>query len=78
MIAVAGLNPDYRHTPLGYFCPGTPMASEVGLDVFRGPRDYGKVKRELEAAGYAGEKVVLLVPGDSRRRSRSGSSLPMS
>lgn len=65
MIAVAGNDPDYRHTPLGYFCPETPMASEAGLEVFRGPRDYGKVKRELEAAGYAGEKVVLLVPGDS-------------
>ncbi len=65
MIAVAGDDPAYRHAPLGYFTPGTPMGSDVGLDVFRGPRDYDKVKRDLKAAGYAGEKVVLLVPADS-------------
>jgi peptide/nickel transport system substrate-binding protein len=41
------------------------MGSDIGLDVFRGPRDYDKVKRDLKAAGYAGEKVVLLVPADS-------------
>lgn len=65
MMAVAGEDPAYRHTPLGYFCPGTAMASDAGLDVFRGKRDYDKVKRELKAAGYAGEKVVLLVPANS-------------
>ena len=64
-IAVAGEDPAYRHAPLGFFTPGTPMASDEGLDVFRGPRDYEKVKRDLKAAGYAGEKVVLLVPADS-------------
>lgn len=65
MIAVAGDDPQYRHSPLGFFCPGTPMASESGLDVFRGERDYDRVKRDLKAAGYSGEKVVLLVPADS-------------
>jgi len=65
MIAVAGDDPVFRYSPLGYFTPGTPMGSDIGLDVFRGPRDYDKVKRDLKAAGYAGEKVVLLVPADS-------------
>lgn len=65
MTAVAGDDPKYQHEPLGFFCPDTPMASDVGLDVFRGPRDYDKVKRDLAAAGYKGEKVVLLVPADS-------------
>jgi peptide/nickel transport system substrate-binding protein len=65
MMAVAGGDPAYRHAPLGYFTPDTPMASESGLDVFRGQRDYDKVKRDLKAAGYKGEKVVLLVPADS-------------
>jgi peptide/nickel transport system substrate-binding protein len=41
------------------------MASEADLDVFRGPRDYDRVRRDLKAAGYAGEAVVLLVPADS-------------
>lgn len=65
MTAVVGNNPDYMHSPLGYFTPGTPFASEAGLDVFRGPRDYDAVKAALKTAGYNGEKVVLLVPADS-------------
>lgn len=65
MTAVAGSDPRFRYSPLGYFTPNTPMASKSGLDVFTGPRDYEKVKAELKAAGYNGEKVVLLVPADS-------------
>jgi peptide/nickel transport system substrate-binding protein len=65
MTAVAGDDPAYQHSPIGFFCPGTPMAGEDGLEVFKGPRDYDRVKRDLKAAGYNGEKVVLLVPADS-------------
>jgi peptide/nickel transport system substrate-binding protein len=64
MIAVAGTDPKMWHVPTGIFCPGTPMASDVGLQVFTGPRDYAAVKQEIEAAGYKGEKVVLLAPTD--------------
>jgi peptide/nickel transport system substrate-binding protein len=64
MMAVAGADPKMRHTPAGIFCPGTPMATEVGLDVFKGPRDYDAIRREIRAAGYKGEKVVLLAPTD--------------
>ncbi len=65
MTAVAGEDPAYHYTPIGFFCPGTPMASDVGLEALKGPRDYDKVKRDLKAAGYSGEKIVLLVPADS-------------
>ncbi|CAH2604750.1 ABC transporter substrate-binding protein [Rhodovastum atsumiense] len=65
MTAVAGDDPVYQTTPIGYFGPGTPMANDVGLEVFRGRRDLTKVKAALQAAGYAGEKVVLLVPANS-------------
>lgn len=65
MTAVAGVDPAYQLSPIGYFAPGTPMANDVGLDVFRGPRDMAKVKAELAAAGYNGEKVVLLSPSNS-------------
>ncbi|EHL99766.1 hypothetical protein HMPREF9946_02912, partial [Acetobacteraceae bacterium AT-5844] len=65
MTAVAGDDAEFQHTPIGYFCPNTPMASDVGLDVFKGPRDFDKVKRDLAAAGYNGEKVVVLIPADS-------------
>lgn len=66
MTSVAGSDPAYQYSPLGFFAPDTPMASDVGLDVFRGPRNYDKVKAELRAAGYNGEKVVLLVPANSQ------------
>ncbi len=62
-LAVAG-DPKMIHVPTGIFTPGTPMASDAGLDVFRGPRDYDAVKREIAAAGYKGEKVVFMAPTD--------------
>jgi peptide/nickel transport system substrate-binding protein len=65
MTAVAGTDPAYQFSPIGFFAPDTPMASDVGLDVFRTPRDMAKVKAELKAAGYNGEKVVLLIPANS-------------
>jgi peptide/nickel transport system substrate-binding protein len=65
MTAVAGTDPAYQFSPIGFFAPDTPMASDVGLDVFRTPRDMAKVKAELKATGYNGEKVVLLIPANS-------------
>ncbi|MDE2006691.1 MAG: ABC transporter substrate-binding protein [Rhodospirillales bacterium] len=62
MIAIAGTDPTMWHVPAGIFCPGTPMASNAGLGVFAGKRDYAAVKQEILAAGYKGEKVVLLAP----------------
>ncbi|MBO0709889.1 MAG: ABC transporter substrate-binding protein [Acetobacteraceae bacterium] len=63
-IAVAGDDPAMRHVPTGIYCPGTPMATDAGLEVFTSKRDYEAVKREIAAAGYKGEKVVLLAPTD--------------
>jgi peptide/nickel transport system substrate-binding protein len=64
MQAIVGDNPEMYHTPLGFFCPGTPMASTAGLGPMEGQRDMAKVKEMLKSAGYAGEKVVLIVPTD--------------
>jgi peptide/nickel transport system substrate-binding protein len=60
MEAVAGAEPSLIKTDVGIFVPGTPMASTVGVEVTRGPKDYEKLKRDLIAAGYKGEKVVIL------------------
>jgi peptide/nickel transport system substrate-binding protein len=65
MDAVVGPVPAFQHTPIGFFPPGTPMASDAGLAPFTGPRDYDAVRRAVQASGYAGEKVVLLVPANS-------------
>jgi peptide/nickel transport system substrate-binding protein len=53
------------HVPLGFFAPGTPMASDAGLGVLAGPPDVAKAREMLRAAGYKGEPVVLMVPSNS-------------
>ena len=64
MTAVVGDDKALWHDRVGVFCPGTPLANDAGIEVLGGPRDYTKVKRELDAAGYNGEKVVFLAATD--------------
>jgi peptide/nickel transport system substrate-binding protein len=64
MQGMVGTDPSLWRDGTGYFCPGTPMASDAGMTALTSPRDLAKVKGELAAAGYAGEKVVLLAPTD--------------
>lgn len=64
VMAAAGENPDYWRTGVGVFPPGTPLANEAGLEPLTGPRDLDKARRALEAAGYRGERTVVLVPTD--------------
>ena len=66
MQALVGTDdPSLYHVPLGFFCPGTPMASDAGLEVLTGPRDYGRVRQALKEAGYNGETVLLMVPSNT-------------
>jgi peptide/nickel transport system substrate-binding protein len=60
MEAVAGAEPSLIKTDVGIFVPGTPMASTEGVAITRGPKNYDKLKQDLAAAGYKGEKVVIL------------------
>jgi ABC-type transport system substrate-binding protein len=50
--------------PFCLFGTGSPLGSDVGIEVLRSPRDYAAVKRALAAAGYKGEKIVVIVPTD--------------
>ena len=52
---------------VGFFAPGLPMASDAGLEALTGPRDVGRSRREIAAAGYRGEPVVVLTPSDYPR-----------
>jgi peptide/nickel transport system substrate-binding protein len=45
---------------VGVFCPESPMASDAGLPPKATKPDYAKIKAELAALGYAGEKIILL------------------
>ncbi len=58
--AYAGADPSLIKTDVGIFVPGTPMASTVGVENTRGPKDLAKIKADLAAAGYNGEKIVVL------------------
>ncbi len=62
--AVVGTDKKMWNTGVGFFCPDTPMASNVGMEALTSPRDMDKVKRDLKTAGYNGERVVLLAATD--------------
>jgi peptide/nickel transport system substrate-binding protein len=62
MEAYAGAEPELYRTGVGLFTPGTPMATDVGVEAIKGRTDFDKIKQELAAAGYKGEKIVLLAP----------------
>ena len=64
MQAVSGPDRTLWADGVGYFCPGTPLASSAGMDALTRPRDLDRSRREIEAAGYMGERVALLVPTD--------------
>ena len=57
MTAVSGAEPSLIKTDVGLFVPGTPMASDVGVEITRGPKDLNKIKQDLAAAGYKGENA---------------------
>ena len=60
MSAVAGTDHAYWRDRIGLFGPSSPLANEAGIEAMSGPRDYDKVKRDLTAAGYRGEPIVVL------------------
>ena len=64
MMAVQGEDRSTWRDGVGYFCPGTPMASSAGMENLTSKRNIDAVKKELEAAGYKGERVVLFDPTD--------------
>ena len=64
MTAVAGTDPSGWRAGVGYFPPGSPLASDVGMSALKGPPDYAKVKQDLAAAGYKNEKIVVMVASD--------------
>ncbi|MCX7381475.1 MAG: ABC transporter substrate-binding protein [Alphaproteobacteria bacterium] len=63
ILAFAGAEPSIINNPCGLFSSGSPLASNVGTEaVGRLSKNLDQVKKDLAAAGYNGEKVVLLGP----------------
>jgi peptide/nickel transport system substrate-binding protein len=64
MEAVVGEDTALWKTLPSYFTPGTPVYTEVGGDILKGPRRYDEAKKLLAQAGYNGEKIILCVATD--------------
>ena len=64
LISVAGTDTKMWKADVGVFTPGTPSANAAGMEVLTSKRDFDRVKADLKAAGYNGEKVVVMGAGD--------------
>ena len=66
MEAVVGGNAPFD-AACGFFTPGTPFGNDAGMDSLSGKHDPAAIRKELEAAGYDGRKVIFLSPTDVPR-----------
>ena len=66
MEAVVGTSTPYDGQ-CGIFTSNTPLANDAGMEALSGKHSIADLKRELEAAGYRGEKIVYLEPTDVPR-----------
>jgi peptide/nickel transport system substrate-binding protein len=64
MTAVVGDDRSLWRDGVGFFTPGSPMASNVGMETLMGPRSAAAAHKALDQAGYRGEKVVIMNPAD--------------
>ncbi len=60
MTAVSGDDHRLWHDGVGCFPVGTPLASNVGLEVLASPRDLAVARKALQETGMAGAKVLAL------------------
>jgi peptide/nickel transport system substrate-binding protein len=64
MQAIVGTDPELWRDGVGVFTPGTPLANDEAMEVITRPRDPARTRQELAAAGYSGQRVVLIVASD--------------
>jgi ABC-type transport system substrate-binding protein len=64
MAAVVGPDPALYRTGVGFFTPGTPMASEAGLGPLTGPRSIDRARALLKEAGYTNQPIRVIGPTD--------------
>ncbi|WP_137179587.1 ABC transporter substrate-binding protein [Roseomonas sp. AR75] len=64
MTAVAGAEPGAWRDGVGIWPPGSPLASEAGMEAITGPHDLERSRREIRESGYRGERIVALVSTD--------------
>jgi peptide/nickel transport system substrate-binding protein len=64
MGAVGGDDSSLWRDKVGFFAPSSSMASEEGMEALNGPRDIAAATKAIKDAGYNGEKILLMGPGD--------------
>ena len=64
MTAIMGTDTTLWRTGAGVFTPGTPLATDIGMEALTSPRDPARSRRALMEAGYNNEPVALVVPTD--------------
>jgi peptide/nickel transport system substrate-binding protein len=62
--AVVGDQPQFGILPVGFFTAGGPMANDAGLGALTSPRSFDEAKKRITAAGYKGERIVMVAPSD--------------
>jgi peptide/nickel transport system substrate-binding protein len=67
MAAVVGREESISNTEVGIYTPGSPMATDAGMEGRASPPDFAALKRALAAAGYGGERVVMLASAEVPR-----------
>jgi peptide/nickel transport system substrate-binding protein len=61
-LAYTGADPSVMHNPVGLFSTGSPLATNAGVEAVGRVKDFKAIEKALAAAGYKGERVVLLGP----------------
>ncbi len=66
MMAANGADfPEYWNDKCGVFAPGTPMASNAGLEKLTSKRDLARARKLIKESGYDGQTIVILDPVDT-------------
>jgi peptide/nickel transport system substrate-binding protein len=64
MRAIVGDDNDLWKPLPGFFTPGTPLYTEEGGEILKGPRDLDAARKLLAQSGYAGQPVTCLIAQD--------------
>ena len=64
MTAVMGGDPSLFRAPTGFFIPGSPSATDTGMDNVRKRMSKDEIKAILKQSGYAGERIAYMHPTD--------------
>ena len=70
--AAMGDDPNFRQTGVGVFAPGTPLATDVGMEALNGRHDSAEIRRRIHESGYDGARIGLMVPTDWGQLSAAG------